>query len=187
MRAPDRPARRLFALAAILALAASPSATFQESKSGAAARELGQELDRLKLDAIAAADPDDPGTFVAALYFPGATLLVVSARYAAPTLLADKMAKKEYRDVYIDLNSASIAGTKIFVMDQAADGLVARPGDSAADTWEQGTATTAFDGDWRQAKQTEEEYARTFQQADERYARILTLLRDQARKAASGS
>lgn len=187
MCAPDRPVRRLLALAAILALTASPSATFQDSKSGAAARELGQELDRLKLDAIAAADPDDPGTFVAALYFPGATLLVVSARYAAPTLLVDKVAKKEYRDVYIDLNSASIAGTKIFVMDQAADGLVARPGDNAADTWEQGTTTTAFDGDWRQAKQTEEEYARAFQQADERYARILALLRDQARKVPSGS
>jgi hypothetical protein len=142
-------------------------------------------LDRLKLDSIAAADPTDQGAFVAALYFPGSTLLVVSAKYAAPTLILDKLAKKDYRDVYIDLNAASVAGTKVFVMDQSADGLVARPGDGAPDSWEQDNKTTAFDGDWRKAKLSEDEYTKAFAAADERYARILTLLAEQAKKSGS--
>jgi hypothetical protein len=162
-----------------------PAAFAQNSKSGAAAKELGQVLDRLKLDCIAAADPSEQGSFVAALYYPGSTLLVVAARYSAPTLLLDKLAKKEYRDVYIDLNAASVAGSKVFVMDQAADGLVAKPGDGAPDSWEQGNKTTAFDGDWRKAKLSEEEYVKAFADADERYARILSLLAEQAKKSGS--
>lgn len=171
-------------VAAALAIGASPAAA-QASKSGAAARQLASTLDRLKLDSIAAPDPSDPNTFVAALYFPGAQLLVVAAKYSAPTLLVDKLSKKDYRDVYIDLNSASVAGSKVFVMDQACDGLVPRPDDGAPDTWEEGTKTIAFDGEWRKANMSEEDYHKAFAAADERYARILTLLADQANKAGS--
>ena len=155
----------------------------QDSKSAAAAKELAQALDEAKLDAIAAADPAEPGTFVAALYFPGSQILVVSAKYAAPPLLIDKIKAKNYRDIYIDLNSASIAGTKIFVIDQAIDGLVAKPeGDQAADTWEQGTnKQIAFDGKWKKANMDEDEYMKVFSAADQRYAHILTLLAAQAR------
>jgi hypothetical protein len=175
--------RLLGPLAASLALACAAPVFAQESRSAAAAKDLGDVLDRLKLDSIAAPDPTEPGTFVAALYFQGAQLLVVSAKYAAPSLLVDKIAKKEYRDAYIDLNSASVAGSKIFVMDQGANGLIGRPGDDQpSDTWEQGNKTLAFDGDWRKAKLSEEEYMKTFSSADERYARILTLLAEQAKK-----
>jgi hypothetical protein len=160
-------------------------ASAQATKSSAAAKQLAEVLDRLKLDSMAAPDPSEPGAFVAALYFQGAQLLVVSAKYSAPSLLVDKLAKKDYRDVYIDLNAASMAGTKIFVMDQAADGLSARPIDGAADSWEQGNKTTAFDGDWKRAKVSEEDYDKTFAAADERYARILMLLTEQAKKAGS--
>ena len=161
-------------------------ATAQDSKSSAVAKQLTEVLDRLKLDAIAAPDPTDASTFVAALYFQGGQLLVVSAKYSAPTLLTAKLAKKDYRDVYIDLNAASVAGSKIFVMDQTCDGLVAKPGgDNAPDTWEQGTTTTVFDGDWKKAKMSEEEYVKAFTGADERYARILTLLAEQAKKSGS--
>jgi hypothetical protein len=172
-------------LAASLTLACAAPALAQESRSAAAAKELSDTMDRLKLDSIAAADPSDPNTFVAALYFQGAQLLVVSAKYAAPTLLVDKIAKKEYRDTYIDLNSASVAGSKVFVMDQGANGLVGRPDDDQPfDTWEQGNKTVAFDGDWRKAKLSEEEYMKTFGTADERYAQILSLLTEQAKKHA---
>ena len=131
-----RAGRRLAALAVSCAALLTPALALAQSgtKSPAAAKELTAVLDRLKLDAIAAADPADAGTFVAALYFQGAQLLVVSAKYSAPSLLVAKLAKKDYRDVYIDLNAASIAGSKIFVMDQTCDGLVAKPGDNAADT-----------------------------------------------------
>ena len=71
------------------------------------------------------------------MYFPGGQLLVVSAKYAAPALLTQKMAAKNYRDIYSDLNSASVAGTKVFIIDQSCDGLVAKPdGDQVADTFE---------------------------------------------------
>ena len=169
----------------ILAFSSLPLGA-QDSKSAAAAKELSDTLDRLKLDSIAAADPTDPNSFVAALYFQGAQLLVVSAKYSAPVLLVEKVKKKEYRDMYIDLNAASIAGSKIFIMDQGANGFVARPGgDQPADTWEQGTKTTAFDGEWDKAKISEAEYDKTFASADEQYARMLALLTAQARQSGS--
>jgi hypothetical protein len=186
-----QPASRLARLLpAVLALCLSASvavpAAAQNSKSAAAAKELGAALDQLKLDSIAAADPTDPNAFVAALYFQGAQLLVVSAKYSAPVLLVEKLKKKEYRDTYIDLNAASVAGTKIFIMDQGANGLVARPNDDQpADTWEQGDKTTAFDGDWEKAKVSEDEYAKAFSNADEQYARILSLLTAQAKGTGS--
>jgi hypothetical protein len=183
-----RAGRCLAAFTACGALLVGPAlaAAQDAAKSPAAAKQLTEVLDRLKLDAIAAADPTDPSTFVAALYFQGGQLLVVSAKYAAPTLLVAKLAKKEYRDVYIDLNAASVAGSKVFVMDQACDGLVAKPSDSQApDTWEQGTTTTVFDGDWKKSKLSEDAYLKLFSGADEQHARILTLLAEQAKKAGS--
>jgi hypothetical protein len=170
----------------VLATIPTAPAAAQDSKSAPAAKELGETLDRLKLDSIAAADPADPGTFVAALYFPGAQLLVVSAKYSAPTLLTDKLTKKEYRDVYIDLSSASIPASKVFIMDSSANGLVHKPnGDQGADTCDIGTKSTTFDGDWRKAKLTEDDYMKAFAAADARYAQILALLSAQAKKSGS--
>jgi hypothetical protein len=164
-------------------LAAVPCAAQPAAKSVAAAKALAQALDAAKLDAIAAPDPADAGTFVAALYMQGAQILVVSAKYAAPPLLIEKMKAKNYRDIYIDLNSASVAGTKVFCIDQGIDGLVFKPdGDQAADTWENGKTQIAFDGEWRKAKMSEEEYTKAFTAADERYARILELLTAQAKQ-----
>jgi hypothetical protein len=157
----------------------------QDSKSVAAAKELAQALDAAKLDAIAAPDPASPGTFVAAMYIPGAQLLVVSAKYSAPTLITEKIAKKDYRDVYMDLQAASVAGTRIFVQDMMADGLVAKP-DGPGDVYEDGTKATTFDGSWKKAKLTEDEYMKAFADADEKYTKILTLLIAHA-KGKSGS
>src|SRR5262245_66592 len=121
-----RAAAAAFLTLTVGAVATVRPAVAQESKSAAAAKELVQALDTAKLDAIAAADPSDPGTFVAALYFAGSQILVVSAKYAAPPLLNTKIANKEFREIYIDLNSASVAGTKVFVIDQGINGLVAK-------------------------------------------------------------
>jgi hypothetical protein len=177
------PASTPLVAAALVVLCAMPAPLHaQGSKSPAAARELAAALDAAKLDSIAAADPSDPATWVAALYFPGAQLLVVSAKYAAPPLLVEKMHSKNYRDIYIDLNSASVAGSKIFIIDQSCDGLVAKPdGDQAADTYENGASQLAFDGEWRKAKLSEDAYMKAFSDADERYAKILGLLTAQAK------
>ena len=172
----------------VFGLVSAGAAAEQDSKSSAAAKELGDTLDRLKLDSIAAPDPSDPTAFVAALYFPGAQLLVVSAKYSAPVLLTAKLAKKEYRDIYIDLSSASIPASKVFIMDQGANGLVKDPGGDPADSWEQGNKSTSFDGDWKKAKMaSEQEYAKAFSDADSRYAHLLTLLAAEAKKSGSGS
>jgi hypothetical protein len=174
-------------IAAAVCLSTILLQAFQTAKSAAAAKELAQALDGAKLEAIAAADPAEPGTFVAALYFPGSQILVVSAKYAAPALLTDKIAKQNYRDVYIDLNSASIAGSKVFVIDTNVDGLVAKPEDGqGADQWEQGKTQVTFDGQWKKAKMSEEEYMKAFATADERYAHILQVLTTQAKGKGTG-
>ena len=179
-----RPGRSFWPIAFSLSLLCGGLvASAQGSKSAAAARQLTELLDRHKLDSIAAADPSAPDTFVAALYFQGGQLLVVSAKYSVPSLLLDKIVSKEYRDVYIDLNAASVPGTKIFLMDYGADGLSARPGESqAADTWEQGNKTIVFDGDARGAKMSEGDYTKAFATADERYSQLLALLAEHAGK-----
>jgi hypothetical protein len=184
---PSRPARLFVAVACGIVVSLSSTSAFaQTSKSAAAVKELSDTLDRLKLDSIAAADPADPGTFVAALYFPGAQLLVVSAKYSAPVLLNDKLTKKDYRDIYIDLASASIAATKVFIQDQAANGIIFKPdGDQPPDSVEQATKTTTFDGEWKKAKLTEEDYLKAFTSFDARYAQICSLLAAQAKKSGS--
>jgi hypothetical protein len=174
----------LFTAALLIGTAATASA--QESRSAIAAKELAKVLKAANLESIAAPDPSEPGVWTAALFFDGAQMLVVSAKYAAPTLLAEKMAAKNYRDIYIDLNSASVAGTKVFIIDQSCDGLIAKPdGDQVADSFENGAKQYSFDGDWKKAKLSEEQYMKAFSEADERYARILNLLAEKAKTGGS--
>jgi len=155
----------------------------QESKTIAMAKELTGLLDAAKLDAIAAKDPTAPDTYVAALYFSGSQLLVVSAKYQVPQLLNEKLAKKEYRDVYTDLNSAFVEGTKCFVMDIGADGMKARKDDTRFDTCDVGAKSYAFDGDWKKQKfASEEEYHKAYQESEDRYAKMLSVLIAQAKK-----
>jgi hypothetical protein len=121
---------------------------------------------------------------VAALYFPGFQLLVVSAKYSVPVLLTEKLGTKNYKEVYIDLNSASVPQSKIFVEDLGGDGLKARREENRPfDTYESGGGTRiAFDGDWRKQKLTEEDYTKAFAAADDEYAKILALLVSQLKK-----
>jgi len=180
--------RPLLSTAAGLLLAVSVVSAMgggQDSRSEAAAKALARALDAAKLDAIAAPDPDNPGSFVAAMYIPGAQLLVVSAKYSAPTLLTDKLTKKEYRDIYMDLQAASVAGTRIFIQDMLADGLVAKP-DGPGDVFEDGDKSVTFDGEWKKAKLSEDEYRKLFADADAKYAKMLTLLTAQVGAGGSG-
>ena len=164
--------------AALVTIPATSGA--QEPKSPEAVKQLTQLLDQKKLDSIAAPDPQSPGTYVGALYFPGSQLLVVSAKYAAPPLLNDKIAKKDYREVYIDLSSASIAGTKLFVMDTNADGLVPKPGDDQPfDTVERAGTNISFDGSWKKAKMSEADYMKAFSEIDTAYVHAVQMLINQ--------
>lgn len=167
----------------VLTLAAPVAA--QDSSSAAAAKDFSAAMDAAKLDAIAAADPAEPGRYVAALYFSGSQVLAVSAKYSVPVLLQTKLENKNYRDIYIDLNSASEAGTKVFVIDAGADGLRARPDNGVVDNYEDAAHQVAFDGEGKDAKLSDEQYKKVFQDADAKYAHILSLLTAQARGSSS--
>jgi hypothetical protein len=171
--------RRFVVALFVLSLAAMASA--QESRSAVLAKQLAAALDAAKLDSVAARDPENPGVFIAALYFPG-QLLVASAQYSAPSLLSEKVGKKEYRDVYIDLNSASMPATKVFIEDGGADGLKLKKSNGQADTYESGGKRIAFDNDWKKQNLSEDDYNKGFASADERYAQLLTALLNEVKK-----
>ena len=170
-------------LAVVGMLVLSPPVWAQDSKSTVLARQLTATLDAAKLDSIAAQDPATPDVFCAALYFGGAQLLVVSAKYSVPQLLTDRLAKKEYRDVYMDLNGAAVPNTKIFIQDGAADGLRVKNADNqAADTFEAAGKETVFDGEPKKQKMSDQDYQKAFADADEKYSQILTALLTQVKK-----
>lgn len=100
-------------LAGVLALSLSPPVLAQEAKSVPLAKQLAAALDAGRLDSIAAKDPSSADVFIGALYIRGVQLLVVSARYTVPVLLNDRLAKKEYRDVYLDLIGASVPAQRV--------------------------------------------------------------------------
>jgi hypothetical protein len=150
----------------------------QDSQSASAAAALTALLDARKLDAIATRDPDQPGNFVAALYFSGSQLLVISSPYPQPALLDKRIAAGDYRDVYVDLNSALSHEGQFFVMDLLGDGLRRacerdQPFDSTA---RNGASQVEFDGNWERQKLTETAYDARFGQDDVRYAHLLAAL-----------
>ena len=151
--------RWLLAVLVVVMLGASAQAGAQTSMSAPLAAELAEALVAADLGAVAARDGDSD-RFVAALYFPG-QLLVVSARYQAPVYLVEKIAAQDYREVYIDLNSASIADTKMLITDVGADG----PTDG--DMYDNGSRTMNF--------------AEAGAEADEQYSRMLKALLAQIR------
>ena len=164
-------------VAGVLVLFAAAAALAQESKSTPLARQLAAAMDAGKMESVAAKDPDNPGVYIGALYIPNFQLLVIANNYSAPVLLDTRIDKKEYRDVYIDLNSATVPATRLFVEDLGADGVKARREDNqGADAVENKGARTIFDGDWRKQKMSEEDYMKAFAAADERYTQVLTAL-----------
>ncbi len=155
----------------------------QESKSAPLAKELAAALTAGKLDSIAAKDPSAPDAFVAALFFPGLQLLVISGKYSVPQLLSERVGRKEYRDVYLDLNGASIADSKMFIEDPGADGIKAKREDNQAfDQCEIAGKRTMFNGDWKAQKMSEQDYMKAYAAADDRYSQILAALLAQVKK-----
>jgi hypothetical protein len=161
-------------LAVACTVAVAGPAAAQDTKSAALVSQLAAALDAAKLDSIAAKDPSSPDTFVGILYFPGLQILAVSAKYTAPVLLDARLAKREYRDVYIDLNAAAAPGTKVFVTDLGSNGL--RPDaarDQPSDGYEGDGKRVSFDGDWGAQQLSEADYQKLFATAEERYVRML--------------
>lgn len=154
----------------------------QQSRSEPLAKDVGLAMQQRKLDSIAGAELDQPGRFVAALYFPR-QLLVVSAGYAVPSLLRERLLKGDYREIYLQLQGAGQHKDKFFVQDLGADGLHPAPAtDRPFDIiYESVTTRTVFDGNWTKQGLSEEQYRERFAAADHRYARLLEALLAQAK------
>lgn len=173
----------LIALAPVLAVAQNSAQNgAQTSKSTAVAGELVKLLDQMKLDSVAAAGTGDH--FIGALYLPGSQLLVVTGKFAysdRPTVLIER---KLYRDVYTDLSGAAELATKVLYSDLGANGLkFRRENNQPFDTVDMAGKSYIFDGDWRRAKISREEYTKAFETADEQYAQMLQKLVDQLKKS----
>jgi hypothetical protein len=170
-----RTIRRLssIALAAILLLATAASA--QDSKSATSVTELVKMLDSMKLDSFAVKGAS-PNEYVGALYFPGSQLLVVSAKFDTPRRADSLLEMKNYRDLYIELNSASLPQSKVFVSDLSANGLRSKKDGTVYDTADIGGKTFNFDGDWKKAKITADDYTKTYSTTDEQYTQMIQVL-----------
>jgi hypothetical protein len=168
-----------------LAASAVPSPAFaQDSRSASLVKELTQLLQQHKLDSIAArAGTDQTDQFVAALFFPG-QLLVISARTVAPAVINEKLVRREFRDVYIDLNSASIPESRVMITDGGADGLrPTREVNMPFDTHDAAGKSIRFDGNWREDRMSEKDYMAIYAKADEAYLSALNALVSELKKS----
>lgn len=169
--------------AVTLCVASATGAAAQEPKSAAPAKELSQLLASKKLESIAARMPDSREEFVGALAFPG-QLMVVWAKSAAPAYVNEKLVRKEYKEVYIDLNSASIVESRHFVTDLGPDGLKVKPDQKSgpSDSHDAAGKSIRFDGNWREDKMSEADYMKSYAEADAAYARAIQALLDELKK-----
>jgi hypothetical protein len=172
------------ALLGMLAFTALPGAQSKPvSKSAEAAAVLAKQLEQAKLQYIATRDPGGAGRFIDAEHFPGSNLMVISAKYATPVLLNEKLLQRKFQDAYIDLNAASERASRIFVEDLLANGFtMAKAKNQPFDAFESRGKRIVFDFDWRKQKLTQEEYFAALTDADAQYARMLELLLAEARK-----
>jgi hypothetical protein len=172
-------------LAAALVLFTPTLIAQQQSKSAALAAELVKLLDARKLDSIGAkiAEPD---RFAGALYFPGSQLLVIQARYLVPPRMELYIQEKNYRDVYLDLNSASVPETKIFISDLGANGLQfqRRNNNDPFDTVDREGKSFSFNGDWGRQRLSRDEYTKAYEATDGDYVKMLEALIAEAKKGA---
>ena len=158
----------------------------QPGASAELARQLADALTARHAEAWAVADPADPTRFIAALHVPGSQLLVVSTPYNAPESIAYRLAQRDYRQAYVDLQTASVRSGKFFVQDMGADGfdLTGRAHGAVDVVYENGTDRTMLNDDWKAQHLTAAEYEGRKASAEARYVQMLTALLDAVRSAA---
>jgi hypothetical protein len=165
-----------------LTFAPATATNAQDSKSAALATELARLMDEAKLDSLAA-KLDEAGQYVGAMYFSGTQLLVVSAKYPSAPRMTYLLSEKNYKEMYLDLSSATDPKTRVFIMDLGANGLrFKRENNQPYDTVDRDGRSVAFDGEWGRAKISEEEYRKTFSTTDEQYSQMLQSLIAQLKK-----
>ncbi len=149
----------------------------QNGASITATQNLISALNEAGLDSIASIDPTEPGSFVAALHIKGGQLLVVRARHPSVDALSARLAARQFRDIYMDLQATPTPQGKVFVMDSGADGL---PSDSDQPSevdvvYEDGTRQIMFNGA-RAQKLRADDYRQQLRDVDAKYTRLLNVL-----------
>ena len=111
--------------------------------------------------------------------------MVVWAKTSAPSVVNEKLIKKEYREVYIDLNSASITETRHFVTHRVLTGcgIVRNSGRGRPTLTDPRAKSMRFDGNWREDKMSEADYMKAHAEADEAYAKAIQALIDELKKS----
>lgn len=180
MEGMNRVLSRVVSVTGLLVGLASP-AFAQDPQSSGPARELAQQLSTKKLDSFAVRLPNTPDEFAAALAFPG-QMIVVWAKFSAPAVLNEKIIKGEFREVYIDLNSASDPQSRNIVTDLGADGVRRGAKNQPADSHDAGPKSVRFDGSWREDKMSEKDYMKAHADADAAYTQVLGVLLEGIKK-----
>lgn len=161
----------------VLAAAMAAAADRVELRSGTLARDLTTALTERHLDAIAAPQPGADHAYVAALYYPGAQLLVVAAESPSP-LVGQQIEAGAFRDAYATLHQTATPASKLFIVDMGADGLHADDKQLTDVVYDHVTEQLTFDG---HPDHGDAEYMRKLAQADEQYSRLLQTLLDRVR------
>jgi hypothetical protein len=167
----------------VIVMLGAGKAAAQESKSEPLAKQLVAALAAAKLDSIAAADPANPGVYVAVLHIPGTQIIGVAAKYPAPEAMAAKLTSKAYRDVYLDLSAGGLEG-KVVIEDSASDGAKVRRRNPAdpVDIIEIDGKRVVLDYDFRRQKLSLNDYLKLYSAADERYTSIIQALLAELKK-----
>jgi hypothetical protein len=170
--------RWLFGVLAVTGVVLPAQAVAGDTTSAALAQQLTAALAARQVDAWATREASDPARFVAVLHVPGSQLLVVSAQPSSPASLEYRLAMKDYREAYVELQTSAVPRGKFFVQDMAADGF-ALDGDEDAVVdivYEDVSTRTLLNGDWKAQSLNEAEYVRRRAAAEARYAAMLSSL-----------
>lgn len=170
----------LTAVCLLALVCGSAAAQSDGSRSQDLARQLVSAMTSRHLDAIATADPDEPGRFIAALAFPDVQLLVVSSRHRSVDYLKQQIAKREFREVYGILQEGAEA-ERLFFYDMGCDGLQSS-GENVDVLFEGKDQQTRFDGKWQAQSLSEAAYTLKLKQAEENYDRALRVLLDAVKR-----
>lgn len=172
--------RLALTIAVCLALLSGSASAQTELRSAQLTKQLVSAMTVRQLDAIAVADPDEPGRFVAALVYPEVQLMAVSARHKAADYLALQISKKQFQEVYMLLQQGAATG-RIMIHDMGSDGLVAS--NENVDIFYEGTNDkVVLDGKWEAQSLTEAAYVAKQKDVDEKYSKLLSLLLDAVKK-----
>jgi len=165
------------AAAALFVVTSSTPAAGQAADSRARAAEIVALMNAQQLDSAAAEDLAHPGRFMAVLHIPGVQLLAVAGECQAVEALRATLARKAYRDLYMDLNACAAKDTKLFVQDMGADGLRASRSGATFDTaYEHVDQQTTFNGEWKDQQLSESEYQARFARVEAAYADLLRMV-----------